>query len=64
METNIIRGLRYVAAKSDTDMAYSCANAGDGGAYPECHVAQYPLDMGKKKVSRAPLHTTMLLTLL
>ena len=24
---------------------------GDGGAYPECHVAQYPLDMGKKKVS-------------
>ena len=24
---------------------------GDGGAYPECHVAQYPLDMGRKKVS-------------
>ena len=24
---------------------------GDGGAYPECHVAQYPLNMGKKKVS-------------
>lgn len=24
--------------------------AGDGGAYPECHVAQYPLEMGKKKV--------------
>ena len=23
---------------------------GDGGAYPECHVAQYPLNMGKKKV--------------
>ena len=23
---------------------------GDGGAYPECHVAQYPLDMGRKKV--------------
>ena len=23
---------------------------GDGGAYPECHVAQYPLEMGKKKV--------------
>ncbi|ORY21421.1 SKIP/SNW domain-domain-containing protein [Naematelia encephala] len=22
---------------------------GGGGAYPECHVAQYPLDMGKKK---------------
>lgn len=20
---------------------------GDGGAYPECHVAQYPLDMGR-----------------
>lgn len=23
---------------------------GDGGSYPECHVAQYPLEMGKKKV--------------
>jgi hypothetical protein len=23
---------------------------GDGGAYPECHIAQYPLDMGRKKV--------------
>ena len=23
---------------------------GDGGAFPECHIAQYPLDMGKKKV--------------
>ncbi|KAI6166837.1 SKIP/SNW domain-containing protein [Pisolithus thermaeus] len=22
---------------------------GDGGAYPECHVAQYPLNLGKKK---------------
>lgn len=25
--------------------------SGDGGAYPECHVAQYPLDMGRKKAS-------------
>ncbi|KAI3607835.1 transcriptional regulator cwf13 [Moniliophthora roreri] len=24
---------------------------GDGGAYPECHVAQYPLDLGKKKTA-------------
>lgn len=23
---------------------------GDGGAYPECSLAQYPLDMGRKKV--------------
>ncbi|KAF9053195.1 pre-mRNA-processing protein 45 [Panaeolus papilionaceus] len=23
----------------------------DGGAFPECHVAQYPLNMGKKKAS-------------
>jgi hypothetical protein len=23
---------------------------GDGGAFPECHIAQYPLDMGRKKV--------------
>lgn len=21
----------------------------DGGAYPECHLAQYPLEMGRKK---------------
>lgn len=27
------------------------ADFGDGGAYPECHIAQYPLDLGKKKVS-------------
>ncbi|KAF9527015.1 SKIP/SNW domain-containing protein [Crepidotus variabilis] len=24
---------------------------GDGGAFPECHIAQYPLGMGKKKAS-------------
>lgn len=24
---------------------------GDGGAYPECHIAQYPLEMGRKKHS-------------
>ncbi|KAF8326011.1 SKIP/SNW domain-containing protein [Cantharellus anzutake] len=24
---------------------------GDGGAYPECHLAQYPLEMGRKKAS-------------
>ncbi|EIW84869.1 hypothetical protein CONPUDRAFT_162190 [Coniophora puteana RWD-64-598 SS2] len=24
---------------------------GDGGSYPECHVAQYPLQMGKKKTA-------------
>ncbi|KAG6860956.1 mRNA splicing protein [Termitomyces sp. Mi166 len=24
---------------------------GDGGAFPECHIAQYPLDMGRKKGS-------------
>ncbi|KXN92199.1 Pre-mRNA-processing protein 45 [Leucoagaricus sp. SymC.cos] len=24
---------------------------GDGGSFPECHVAQYPLGMGKKKAS-------------
>ncbi|KAL5532774.1 PRP45 [Sanghuangporus sanghuang] len=29
----------------------SQADFGDGGAYPECHVAQYPLEMGKKKAS-------------
>ncbi|CAE6371128.1 unnamed protein product [Rhizoctonia solani] len=27
------------------------ADFGDGGAYPECHVAQYPLDLGKKKAN-------------
>ncbi|KAF7337984.1 hypothetical protein MVEN_02022100 [Mycena venus] len=26
---------------------------GDGGSYPECHVAQYPLELGKKKASSA-----------
>ncbi|QRV85876.1 pre-mRNA-processing protein 45 [Ceratobasidium sp. AG-Ba] len=27
------------------------ADFGDGGAYPECHIAQYPLDMGKTKAN-------------
>ncbi|KAF8758780.1 SKIP/SNW domain [Rhizoctonia solani] len=27
------------------------ADFGDGGAYPECHIAQYPLDLGKKKAN-------------
>jgi len=26
-------------------------SVGDGGSYPECHIAQYPLGMGKKKAS-------------
>ncbi|KAE8222360.1 hypothetical protein CF319_g4440 [Tilletia indica] len=25
------------------------ADFGNGGAYPECHIAQYPLEMGRKK---------------
>ena len=31
----------------------SNSGSGDGGAYPECHVAQYPLEMGRKKASTA-----------
>ncbi|GAA6038074.1 hypothetical protein JCM8097_007533 [Rhodosporidiobolus ruineniae] len=27
------------------------ADFGDGGAYPECHKAQYPLEMGRKKTA-------------
>ncbi|GAA5991236.1 hypothetical protein JCM11641_004029 [Rhodosporidiobolus odoratus] len=27
------------------------ADFGDGGAYPECHRAQYPLELGRKKTS-------------
>ena len=27
----------------------SQADFADGGAYPECHIAQYPLEMGRKK---------------
>lgn len=30
----------------------SAADFNGGGAYPECHVAQYPLDMGRKKVGQ------------
>jgi len=31
-------------------MQLICELEGDGGAYPECHIAQYPLDLGRKKV--------------
>ena len=27
---------------------------GDGGAFPEVHIMQYPLDMGRKDKVRAP----------
>ncbi|KAH9820761.1 SKIP/SNW domain-containing protein [Melampsora americana] len=33
---------------------------GDGGAYPECHLAQYPLEMGRKK--HASVGNTLALT--
>src|SRR5271154_2433953 len=26
---------------------------GDGGAFPEIHIAQYPLDMGRKKTEKS-----------
>ncbi|CAO1614132.1 unnamed protein product [Parajaminaea phylloscopi] len=29
------------------------ADFGDGGAYPECHIAQYPLEMGRKRSGRS-----------
>ncbi|KAF9482798.1 pre-mRNA-processing protein 45 [Pholiota conissans] len=29
----------------------SLEDFGDGGSYPECHIAQYPVGMGKKKAS-------------
>ena len=34
-------------------------STGDGGAYPECHVAQYPLEMGRKKVSQTNCSTLL-----
>ncbi|KAF9536784.1 mRNA splicing protein [Mortierella hygrophila] len=34
---------------------------GDGGAYPECHTAQYPLDMGRKKKSTSKAGSTIAL---
>lgn len=30
----------------------SQADFGDGGSYPECHIAQYPLEMGRKQSVR------------
>ncbi|PWN92635.1 hypothetical protein FA10DRAFT_490 [Acaromyces ingoldii] len=32
---------------------------GDGGAYPECHIAQYPLEMGRKKSSKSGSSLTL-----
>lgn len=51
METDITRGLWYVLFTIRECPSYSPAT-GDGGAYPECHVAQYPLNLGKKKVGQ------------
>ena len=50
MEANIIGGLRCVVLVHVFILPLMLG-VGDGGAYPECHVAPYPLNMGKKKVS-------------
>lgn len=49
METKISGGLRCVSVKLCLNVSHLTLQ-GDGGAFPECHIAQYPLDMGRKKV--------------
>ncbi|CAG8468967.1 11662_t:CDS:2 [Ambispora gerdemannii] len=34
-----------------TDLSRTADDFGDGGAFPEIHIAQYPLDMGRKKTA-------------
>ncbi len=41
-----MRTIRHILS-----MYLTSTTQGDGGAFPECHVAQYPLDMGRKKAS-------------
>ena len=41
-----MRGKLFIGPEATTNWCLE----GDGGAYPECHVAQYPLDLGRKKV--------------
>ena len=42
--------MRLQPCSSKTESLDLIMSLGDGGAYPECHIAQYPLEMGKKKV--------------
>ena len=50
MEAYISGGFWCVFDACSSFVCLSDQVAGDGGAYPECHVAQYPLGMGTKKV--------------
>lgn len=50
METYISGGFWCVSNSRSLCLAILPSAPGDGGAYPECHVAQYPLGMGTKKV--------------
>ena len=38
---------------------HSLEDYGDGGAFPEIHVVQYPMNMGKKKASGVSLVVLM-----
>lgn len=53
MEAQEPRRVRLVLSISrkirSADLFRPRRSFGDGGAYPECHIAQYPLDMGRKK---------------
>lgn len=50
MEAIIAGGLWFVRCSYSRVNYVYLSISGDGGAYPECHVAQYPLGLGKKKV--------------
>jgi hypothetical protein len=60
MEAFIARGFRYILFPFP-EVPLLTRSTGDGGSYPECHVAQYPLNLGKKKVHTmlfmSPLYT-------
>jgi hypothetical protein len=50
MEANVSGGLWCAFLVPRLNVSYLPPLQGDGGAYPECHIAQYPVDMGRKKV--------------
>ncbi|THG99978.1 hypothetical protein EW026_g2489 [Hermanssonia centrifuga] len=51
VQTVVIRSVVPAYGQRNGWRPSSQEDYGDGGAYPECHIAQYPLEMGKKKAS-------------
>lgn len=51
MNTNLWNSISRISLQNVTTNSVFLQDFGDGGAFPEIHVAQFPLEMGRKKMT-------------